>query len=1161
MENRAFGVLATALLCLCAYASAARAEPLRVLYAEPFQAQTLHTPGAQKPGPASPANLRVQAFNRTFELQLEDNGRLLRATSAATRARFGAIQLLKGTIKDAPGSWVRLTLNQGRYSGAFWDGSELYAIAPREAIDSASLTPMRPGATGIYRLSDTQGGLFDGTCAVAGSATPSASPIAKFRSLIGELRAAADTAFAAAPREVEVSMIGDFEFTTRFGSGAAQAMLDRMNVVDGIFSSQVGVTTIPTDFITFPANTDPFTSSEPSTLLEQLGNYRNATAVVRSRGLAHLLTGRQLNGDIVGIAYLGSVCTARNGAGLTEVSSFIDSPLVMAHELGHNFGAPHDGEAGSPCVNTPQTFLMAPEIGFSSEFSACSLQQMETRLQTASCVVAARNRDLAVSTPTERLQAIANTPFDVTFDLTSVGDTDAVNVVLTVFQPFNLTVLSASMPGAVCTVQFGENTRCELPALAAGASTRLTLRASYASVGEQTFRAAVVSSNDVNSGNDQAFVRVDNVAERAMQMTAVSVPSPVTLGDPFDVTFDIAAIGNQTLSSVGVQLFLSNAHALSASIDGGTCDTTPNFSQLAFCTTGPLAPRAPLRLRARLVSDRVGIEGITLQAIEQGAGSGVILNTALITQPAHDIAVWADQEDRRTAIGVPATWQLEVRSAGAYAVDNVHVRLDISAHHLNPQLSGPLAALCTLTTPDVYDCNLGTLSGGAVVAGQLTASSNIPGGGAFAFQVVPLQADDESANDSLLLDLEVRAVSEISVFASGFHGTFDGRPASMFASVDAGGIGNSENVRLDIALPASFSISSASLAQNPCTLQASARHLATCTLASLAADESATLTIAYEAAAPGVYTGTLTVSADEDFNAANNVATLDFHVAPNVDGAMLPPSSPPPVLRTDQAAVLTFTATSNKYALTDARIDFNWVGALDEFSASGPGATCAASDTGYSCELGTLPPNSSVPIHVQTRSSVATQVQIGAFLTSPAETQFTDNYAAVIFSYLEPGDVAVGVAQSTLDATRGRQVQVIFDVNTLAPVVGGFLEIGVDATLIESPSLLISSNCFQLAATIRCTTAPGTYTENFSFVPRSAGPLRITLRVGGQNDFNPSNDTAVVTVNVADPPAPPPPPPSGGGGGGGGGGSMNWLLAALLLTMWHHRRARFRVHR
>ena len=70
-----------------------------------------------------------------------------------------------------------------------------------------------------------------------------------------------------------------------------------MNAVDGIFASQVGVRTIPTDFITFASNTDPFTSSDASTLLDQFADYRNDTPLVRSRGLAHLLTGRRLDGN------------------------------------------------------------------------------------------------------------------------------------------------------------------------------------------------------------------------------------------------------------------------------------------------------------------------------------------------------------------------------------------------------------------------------------------------------------------------------------------------------------------------------------------------------------------------------------------------------------------------------------------------------------------------------------------------------------------------------------------------------------------------------------------------------------------------------------------------------------------------------------------------
>lgn len=301
MENRALGALVAALLLCCAYVAPATSEPLRVLYAEPFQAQTTSAPGTQKVGPA---NVRVRAFGRTFELELEDNIRLLRAVSAETRERLGTVQLLKGTIKDVPGSWVRLTSRGGRYSGAFWDGTELYTIASRDTLDAALLTPMPPAASAIYRLSDTQGGLLQGTCGLDPRERAPGNPLAKFKALIDELRAAADSAFAATPREIEVSMIADFELTSRLGGGTASSLLDKANIVDGIFSNQVGVSTIPTDFITFATDTDPFTSLEPDTLLTQLGTYRNSTPVVRSRGLAHLVTGRELAGSTVGIANL-----------------------------------------------------------------------------------------------------------------------------------------------------------------------------------------------------------------------------------------------------------------------------------------------------------------------------------------------------------------------------------------------------------------------------------------------------------------------------------------------------------------------------------------------------------------------------------------------------------------------------------------------------------------------------------------------------------------------------------------------------------------------------------------------------------------------------------------------------------------------------------------
>ena len=63
------------------------------------------------------------------------------------------------------------------------------------------------------------------------------------------------------------------------------------------------------------------------------------------------------------------------------------SALIAAHEMGHHFGAPHDGEAGA-CRSTPQTFLLAPRLSQSDQFSACGVQQIQPAITTATCLTA-----------------------------------------------------------------------------------------------------------------------------------------------------------------------------------------------------------------------------------------------------------------------------------------------------------------------------------------------------------------------------------------------------------------------------------------------------------------------------------------------------------------------------------------------------------------------------------------------------------------------------------------------------------------------------------------------------------------------------------------------------------------------------------------------------
>ena len=131
---------------------------------------------------------------------------------------------------------------------------------------------------------------------------------------------------------------------------------------------------------TFSATTDP------TDLLSEVATYRGNLPSSDGTGLTHLMTGRSMDGNIIGIAYLGAVCNGDYSASLSQSTvSTTMGALVAAHELGHNFNSIHDGVPGV-CASTPQTYLMAPTINYSNQFSSCSLGQINALVATASCL-------------------------------------------------------------------------------------------------------------------------------------------------------------------------------------------------------------------------------------------------------------------------------------------------------------------------------------------------------------------------------------------------------------------------------------------------------------------------------------------------------------------------------------------------------------------------------------------------------------------------------------------------------------------------------------------------------------------------------------------------------------------------------------------------------
>jgi hypothetical protein len=326
------------------------------------------------------ARLSFRAQGRRFELELRENEKLLSAMSVASREGLRARhEAYAGELAGQPGTWVRLTRSGNRWTGLIFDGEELLAVEPAAGLATSSRAPAA-SSLAFYRARDVE---IPGSCALEASS----SPLPSLEGLVDELEGPPD-ALSAASAEIQLAILGDPAFVQGHADpeGAAVALL---NAVDGLYSEQVGVSVRMVELQLLQTD-QGLTSTNPSLLLDQLTDLTGSGAIANP-GLVHLLTGKNLDGSTVGIAYLDVLCNQRWGAGLSEIrrGSMAANTVLLAHELGHNFGAPHDNQSGSACAATPSGYVMSPSLNNGSdEFSQCSLAQMEPEIASARCLVA-----------------------------------------------------------------------------------------------------------------------------------------------------------------------------------------------------------------------------------------------------------------------------------------------------------------------------------------------------------------------------------------------------------------------------------------------------------------------------------------------------------------------------------------------------------------------------------------------------------------------------------------------------------------------------------------------------------------------------------------------------------------------------------------------------
>ncbi len=512
-------------LALLAIGAHATATDFRILHAESIdvRAENLAPSGGLR---ATSASLSFQAYGRQFDLELEPNERLLSRLPATQRAALQRFPLFRGQIEGSPDSWVRLARVGEALHGMMWDGAELYVIEPARAVERFMVAPVHggPASTTVYRLSDTQSNLGAKFCTVL---TPGEepTPLDAYQSLVGELKQSAALA-AVLTGEMQVALLGDSDFAADHPLDAQGVALVRMNSVDGIFSDQVGVRLTVSTVTIFDGATDPFTSTTGAEdLIDELSAYKsNAANGISSSGVAHLMTGRDLDGTTVGIAFLSSICSPSFGVSLSmgggglEISE-MNAILVAAHEFGHNFGAPHDAETGTACESTPPDFLMAAQLNGSSTFSQCSLDEMQPEIAAAACITPLAFSDGELSAAPSAISAQVEQTASFAVTVSSVGSLQIDGVVVTITIPAAITVTSAVPTAGTCSSGAGAVT-CDLGSVPGGSSQRIDLTVQGTQAGTFVAAATLAASNDADAQNNSADV----------SLSVTTPPSPPSSG-------------------------------------------------------------------------------------------------------------------------------------------------------------------------------------------------------------------------------------------------------------------------------------------------------------------------------------------------------------------------------------------------------------------------------------------------------------------------------------------------------------------------------------------------------------------------------------------------------------------------------------------------------
>jgi len=296
----------------------------------------------------------------------------------------------RGQVIEMPGATVAASIIDGQMHAMIFpeDREE-----PIQAIEPVSrFIPNAPADAHILYSTEDIGDI--GTCGVAGDGLPK---LPRFGGQDSE---------GVFLRIADLAIDCDAQFyNNEAGSSATTALALVEQVINGVRFIYERDVTVTFDLSTVIVRTEDIvytgtaSGCQEAGLLQQLTEEWQTNQSGIPHDVAHLFSGRNFDGGIIGCAWLNAVCEDQPYGVNQATFSLATNTGLVAHEIGHNFSAVHCDNFANPC------FIMCSFIGGCdgdlTKFGVDSINSIDSWADGADCL------DLFSGTPTADCQLSA----------------------------------------------------------------------------------------------------------------------------------------------------------------------------------------------------------------------------------------------------------------------------------------------------------------------------------------------------------------------------------------------------------------------------------------------------------------------------------------------------------------------------------------------------------------------------------------------------------------------------------------------------------------------------------------------------------------------------------------------------------------------------------